>query len=197
MSLLSWMHADDSLSLWPGQRLQVVAENGDAATRLLAIARETALTDRGGRALTRPSGCRVLPVSAGYRLLSGRSVIDNLRLASAMAGDRRPVRSGTPADRRCQEALAHVQQVVDLAAARFADDLNVLQRLAAQLALAWLLPHDVLWLDRPLQALSAREREQLLALADLHHEHFPLRAQVHADVSALPAWPASATVFWG
>lgn len=197
MSLLSWMHADDSLSLWPGQRLQVVAENADAATRLLAITRETALTDIGGRALTRPAGCRVLPVSAGYRLLSGRRVIDNLHLACAMAGDRRPVRPGNRADQRCREALTRVQQVVDIDATRFADDLDVLQRLAAQLALAWVLPHDVLWLDRPLQALSAREREQLLTLADLHRRHFPLRAQVHADVSAMPAWPASATVFWG
>lgn len=194
--LLTWTTPAATLSLRPGQRLAVVAGEIASTRRLLTVTRTTTLRTGSDWQVTRPAGCRPLVISADHRLLGGHDVLANLRLALALSRD--GLRPDCPDDSaRCQQALARIGDIVPLPASAPVETLNLLQQLAAQWALAWLLPHDLIWLDRPRQDLSAREREQILALSDAHQRHFPLRAQVHVDLAPPPAsWAPAATIFW-
>ncbi|MEL0027285.1 MAG: hypothetical protein VW625_01260 [Perlucidibaca sp.] len=195
-SLLTWTTPDATTRLQPGCRLAVVAADISAARDLRQVTRHSDLQGRPGWRVSRPDGCKSLVISADHRLLAGQDVMSSLRLTLALARDGR--RAGDDADtRRCRQALARVQTCVPLPAEAPVETLSLQQQLAAQWATAWLLPHDLVWLDRPGQELSAREREQLLALSDAHRHDHPLRAQVLVDLTPpSPDWAAATTIFW-
>lgn len=196
-SLLTWDDQNGSISLAPGQRQAVVVEQVAEARRLLALTHRAQILGSSGR-VARPAGCRLLAISPEHQLPAEYSVIENMRLAMALSRDARVIAPGSPEDQRCHAALTCIAAIVDLPAAARPDELSLLQRLAAQWALAWLLPHDLLWLDRPAQGLSPREQQQMLALSDAHRRHYPLRAQVYADlVPPGRDWATTSTVFWG
>lgn len=194
-ALLTWNGPDGLRELRPGQRQVVIAGHGDAAGRLLTLSRSHRIDGRDGQHVSRPAGCRMLVISPAHRLLGGHTVAANLTLALALGTASGTARRDIAG--RCREALARIQPVIDLPAQMPAEDLSVLQRLAAQWALAWLLPHDLVWLDRPGQSLAAAERQRLLTLADAHRHDFPLRAQVHADLIAPTGdWPVADAIRW-
>jgi len=195
-ALLTWTSPAATTGLRPGQRLAVVADGAAATRSLLGVTRQPDLRGRAGWQVTRPAGCRALVISAEHRLLGGHDTMASLRLTLALARDGRDTaRADDPA--RCGRAWARVNDIVPLPAAAPVEALTPLQQLAAQWAVAWLLPHDLIWLDRPSQDLSAREHEQILTLSDAHRRDYPLRAQVHVDLAPPPpAWAPAATFFW-
>lgn len=197
-ALLVWDDADGAQSLWPGQRLSMMIDDVSAADQLLGLAAETQLRDGKGRRISRPSGCRILPISPRHRFLAGQTLSDNLQLALALALGGHLILPGSREALRCEAALAQVQAIVPMPAEAYPEHLAPVQQRAAQWALAWLLPHDVLWLDRIEQGLTLREREQMQALANAHQASFPLRAQVHGTLEASTAdHVASRSLFWG
>lgn len=197
-ALLVWDDAESTQALWPGQRLALLIDDEGAADQLLGFAAEPQMLDGKGRRISRPYGCRVLPLSLRHRFLAGQSLVDNLQLVLSLALGGHLVLPGSREARRCQAALAHVQAIVPMSADALPEHLAPVQQRAAQWALAWLLPHDVLWLDRIEQGLTLREREQMQALAVAHQASFPLRAQIHGALEASPVGQAaSRCLFWG
>ncbi|MEK6788897.1 MAG: hypothetical protein AABY68_08105 [Pseudomonadota bacterium] len=197
-ALLVWDDADGAQSLWPGQHLSMMIDDASAADQLLRLTAETQLCDGKGRRISRPSGCRVLPLSPRHRFLAGQTLSDNLQLVLSLALGGSLIAPGSREALRCQAALAQVQAIVPMPAEAYPEHLAPVQQRAAQWALAWLLPHDVLWLDRIEQGLTLREREQMQALARAHQTSFPLRAQVHGTLEASVAERVDQRcIFWG
>ncbi len=197
VSLLTWSDHHGSTALAPGQRQAVVVGQVADARRLLMLTHHDQILGSTSR-VVRPAGCRLLAISPEHQLPGEYSVIENLHLAMALSRDASLIAPGSAEDQRCQAALACIADIVELPASARPDSLSLLQRLAAQWALAWLLPHDLLWLDRPAQGLSPREQEQMRALSDAHRRHYPLRAQVCADlVPPAGNWATTTTIFWG
>ena len=197
-ALLVWDDADGAQSLWPGQRLSMMIDDAGAADQLLRLTGEAQLSDDKGRRISRPSGCRILPISPRHQLLGQQNLSDNLQLALSLAMGGHLIAPGSREALRCEEALSQVQAIVPMPADAYPEHLTPVQQRAAQWALAWLLPHDVLWLDRVEQGLTLREREQMQALANAHQASFPLRAQVHGTLEASVADRfADRCLFWG
>ncbi|MES2720431.1 MAG: hypothetical protein V4624_06010 [Pseudomonadota bacterium] len=197
-ALLVWDDVAAEQSLWPGQSLSVVIDSARAAEQLLGIASETQLSDGKGRRISRPSGCRVLPISPRHQFLGRQTLRDNLQLVLSMVLGGGLIVAGSREALRCEAALAAVQAVVPMPAEAYPEHLDPVQQRAAQWALAWLLPHDVLLLDRIEQGLTLRERLQMQALAQAHQVSFPLRAQVHGMLDVTGTGKAAQRcIFWG